>query len=119
MYPDLAQECAARAGDTQKEENEGSDDDGVYTDFNGGEDDYEDTGPPDYEFQRGNSPICVNLGWGSHEISDGVNDDCGKGGGGDPEESVCQAVESDNDTDASEDTGEWGSDTRLGFECRT
>ena len=48
-----------------------------------------------------------------------MDDDCGNGGGGDPVESICQAIEGDDDTDASEDTSEWGPDTRLGFECRT
>ena len=118
MYLDLTQERAARAGDAQKEEDEGSDDDGVYADFDGGEDDDEHTGQPDDEFQRSGPPVGVNLGRGSYEISDGVNDDCGKGGGGDPEESVGQAIESDNDADGGEDTSERGPDTRLGFECR-
>lgn len=118
MYLDLAQEGAARAGYAQKEEDKGSDDDGVYTDLDGGENDDEDTGPPDDAFQRGDSPEGINLGWGSYEISDGVDDDCRKGWSGDPEESVCQAIESDNDTDGGEDTSERGPDTRLGFECR-
>ena len=48
-----------------------------------------------------------------------MNDDCGKASVGDPEESVRQAVESDNNTDGGEDASDRGPDTRLGFECRT
>jgi len=119
VYFDLAEERASGAGDAQKEEDEGSDDDGVYTDFDGGEDNDEDTGQPNEKFQRRDSPIGVNLRWGSYEIGDGVNDDCGKASGGDPVESVRQAIESDNDTDGGEDTSDRGPDTGLGFECRT
>ena len=119
MYFDLAEEGATGAGDAQKEEDEGSDDDSVDTDFDGGEDNDEDTGQPNDKFQRRDSPISVNLRWGSYEIGDGVNDDCGKTGVGDPVESVRQAIESDNDADGGEDTSDWGPDTRLGFECRT
>lgn len=119
MYLDLAQERAARAGDAQKEEDKGSNNDGVYTDFDGGEDDDEDTGQPDREFQRRDSPVGVYLRRGSHEISDGVDDDCGKAGSGDPVKSVRQTVESDNDTDGGEYTSDRGPDTRLGFERRT
>ena len=92
VYLDLAQEPAARASDAQEEEDKGSDDNGVYTDFDGGENDDEDTGQPDHEFQGGGSPEGINLSWGGYEVSDGVDDDCGKGRGGDPEESVRQAV---------------------------
>lgn len=119
MYLDLAQEGSARAGDAQKEEDEGSDDDSVYTDLDSGEDDYKDAGPPDDEFQRSDSPICINLRRRSDKIGDGVDDDCGKASGGDPEESIRQAVESNDDANGGEDTGERGPDTRLGFECRT
>lgn len=48
-----------------------------------------------------------------------MNDDCGKAGGGDPVERVCQTIESDDDTDSCENTSDRGPDTRLGFECRT
>ena len=119
MYFDLAKELATGVGDAQEEEEEGSDDDSVYTDFYGGEDDDEDTGQPNEKFQRRDSPIGINLRWGSHEIGDGVNDDCGKAGVRDPEESVRQAIESDDDTDGSEDTSDRGPDTRFGLECRT
>ena len=46
-------------------------------------------------------------------------DDCGKASSGDPEESVRQAIESDNNTNGGEDTSNRGPDTRLGFERRT
>ena len=119
MHLDLAQERAARAGDAQKEEDKGSNDGGIYTNFDGGEDDDKNTGQPDNKFQRRGSPVGVNLGRGSYEISDSVNDDCGKAGGGDPVERVRQAIESDDDTDGSENTSDRGPDTGLGFECRT
>lgn len=48
-----------------------------------------------------------------------MNDDCGNAGGGDPVESRCQAVESDDDTDGCKNTSDWCPDTGLGFECRT
>ena len=119
MYLDFTEERATGAGDAQKEEGEGSDDDGVYTDFDGGENDDEDTGQPNNKFQRGDSPIGVNLSRGSYEIGNGVNDDCGKASAGDPEESVRQAIESDDDTYGGEDASDGGPDTRLGLECRT
>jgi hypothetical protein len=75
VHLDLAQECAARASDAQKEEEEGGNHDGIYTDFDGGEDDDEDAGPPDDTFDRRDSPIGVNLGRGRDEIGDGVNND--------------------------------------------
>ena len=119
MYLNLAQERATRAGDAQKEKDKGRDDDGVYTDFDGGEDDGEDTGAPDDEFQRRDSPVGVNLRRRGYEISDGVDDNCGKGSGGDPVESVRQAIESNDYANAGEDTSEWSPDTGFGFECRT
>lgn len=63
MDLDLPQERTTRAGDTQEQEDKRSNDDGVYAVFNGGEDDDEDTGPPNYEFQGRDSPIGVNLSW--------------------------------------------------------
>lgn len=117
MYLDLAQEGAARAGDAQKEKDKGSDYDGVYTDLDGGENDDEDTSPPDDELQWGDSPVGINLSWGSYKISNGVDDDRGNAGGGDPVERVRQAIESDNDTDGGEDPSDRGPDTGLGFEC--
>lgn len=63
MDPDFAQEGATGAGDAEKEVDERGNDNGVYADFYGGEDDDEDTGPPYDEFQRRDSPISVNLGW--------------------------------------------------------
>ena len=63
MNLDLSQEGATRAGDAEEEEDKGSDHDGVYTDFDGGEDDDEDAGPPDDEFEGRDLPIGVNLSW--------------------------------------------------------
>lgn len=75
MHLDLSQECTARASDSQEEEEEGGTHDGIYTDFDGGEDDDEDTGPPDDKFDRRDSPIGVDLGRGSDKINNGVNND--------------------------------------------
>ena len=115
----LSQEGTTGAGDAQKQEDKRGDGDGVYANFDGGENDDEDTGPPDDEFQRGDPPIGVNLSWWGDKISDSVDDDRGNAGGGDPVESRCQTIESDDDTDGCEDAGDWGPDARLGLECRT
>ena len=48
-----------------------------------------------------------------------MDDDCGEACGGDPVESVGQAIESDDDADGGKYTGDWSPDTRLGFKCRT
>lgn len=48
-----------------------------------------------------------------------MDDDRRKGCGGDPVESVGQAIESDDDADGSEYTSERSPDARLGFKCRT
>lgn len=47
-----------------------------------------------------------------------MDDDRGNAGGGNPVESGCQAIESNNNADGGEDTRDWRPDTRLGFECR-
>lgn len=49
------------------------------------------------------------------EVSDGVDDDSGEAGGGNPVEGGGEAVEGDDDTDGGEDACERSANTTLGL----
>lgn len=51
-----------------------------------------------------------------NQVSNGVHDDRGETGGGDPVESIGQTVESDDDYDGRDDTSGRCAHTGLGFE---
>lgn len=55
------------------------------------------------------------MAWLRDEVSDGVDDDGGDTGGGNPVEGGGETIESDENTDGGENAGERSTDTTLGL----
>lgn len=118
MHLNSSKERSSGLGDADEKQDDGSQDRSVNAELDRVEDRNEDACKPDEEFQRRDEPEGVHLGWRRDEIGDGVNDDGGKTGEGDIEESVGETVQGDDDDDSGDPTSCRGSHTALGLEGR-
>ena len=116
VHLDASKECSSWFGDADEEQEDGGQDRGVDTVLDGRENGHEDACSPDDEFKRRDEPERIDLAWRGDEIGDGVDNDGGKTGEGDEEESVGETIEGDDDDDSSDPTSGWGPDTALGLE---
>lgn len=118
VHLNSSKERSSGLGDADEKQDDGSQDRSVNAELDRVEDRNEDACKPDEEFQRRDEPEGVHLGWRRDEIGDGVNDDGGKTGEGDIEESVGETVQGDDDDDSGDPTSCRGSHTALGLEGR-
>jgi len=119
MYPNSSEEVTSRVCKPENEKDsrccQGNIDAVFYTRENG----YDNCGDEDDVLERGNAPEPVTLCGRGDEIGDGVDNDSGERGRGNPEECGSETIQGDEDDDATEDTSRWGAHARLGLESRT
>lgn len=113
---DASKELSSGFGNTDQEQEDRSQNGSVNAEFDRGEDRDENACSPDEKLQWRDEPEGVNLARGCDEIGDGVDDNGGKAGKWDEEESIRETVEGDDDDDSGDPTCCRSSDTALGFE---
>lgn len=110
---DASEDRALSLGQAEEEEGGGGGDGEVDAVLDVGEEGEEDTGKENKHLERRYFPELVdNVGRGN-EINDSVDNEAGQGGHGNVEEDLGQGVESQEDDDGSEDTGERSANTSL------
>lgn len=118
---DGADACNSQETTTAKEET--PDDNGKrYTDcsvdaiLNAGEDRHENTSQEDDHLERRDSPKVQNDLGRCDDVSDRVDDDCGKRGIGNIVKDCREGIERQKHYKGCDDSGEWGSYSSLGFD---
>jgi hypothetical protein len=109
-------EATAGLEETEDDDSGGHGNRGVDTVLNRAEDRNKNTSEEDDNLNGRDTPELVNdLGRGD-DISDSVDDNTSKTSVGDVEENSGKGVESEQDNNGSDDTGEGGTDTSLGLD---
>ena len=113
---DLAEELAWALGDAEEQDDERRENGHVDAILNVGEDGDKDTGKEDDDLERGALPEFEDFLWRGDQIADGMDDHGREGRVGDEEEDRGQGVESQQDDDGCEDTGERCPHASLGLD---
>lgn len=116
---DLAQEAATGLRKAEEEQTGGNSNSDVDAVLNRREDGDNHTCEEDENFEGRDSPELVDGVGSEDEITDGVDDDCGENGVGDPEEDCRKSVDCKEDDNRSNDTGKGGTHTSLGLDGST
>lgn len=113
---DNTKEAATSLEETEDDDSGGHSDCGVDTVLDRAEDSNKNTGEEDDDLDGRDAPELVNDLRRSDDVSDGVDDHTSKTRVGNVEEDGGKGVESEQDNNGSDDTGEGSTDTSLGLD---